>query len=104
MLVLLRILQRLGCLVPVRDWRRAKLLAADRQGNALLEAALVFPILAGLFVGVSEFSEAFIVSRRLGAIATEGTGTVVTFHYGEGKKVPVPEELRERIRILEGHP
>src|SRR6266478_8654016 len=39
-----------------------------------------------------------IVSRQLGAIATEGQGTVVTFHYGDGKKVPVPDELKKRIR------
>jgi Flp pilus assembly protein TadG len=31
----------------------------------MVETALVFPILVGLFLGVSEFSEAFTVSRRL---------------------------------------
>ena len=44
-------------------------LARDRSGNALLEAALVFPILVSLFLGVSEFSEALTVSRRLDAAA-----------------------------------
>jgi acyl-CoA thioester hydrolase len=42
-----------------------------------------------------------IVSRRLQAVATEGEGTVVTFHYGRGEKVPMPDELRRRIAELE---
>src|SRR5438270_13862938 len=42
-----------------------------------------------------------IVSERLGEVATEGQGTVVAFHYGEGRKVPLPSELQERIRELE---
>jgi acyl-CoA thioester hydrolase len=42
-----------------------------------------------------------VVSHRLGAVAAEGRGTIVTFHYGEGKKVPIPAELRERIAALE---
>src|SRR5262249_8149814 len=43
-----------------------------------------------------------IVSHRLGAVTTEGQGTVVTFHDGQGKKVPMPDELRRRIEELEG--
>src|SRR5262245_6750401 len=42
-----------------------------------------------------------IVSHAQGAVTTEGQGTVVTYHYGEGKKVPIPDELRRRIRELE---
>jgi acyl-CoA thioester hydrolase len=42
-----------------------------------------------------------IVSRRLGEVATEGQGTVVAYHYADGKKVPLPEELQARIRALE---
>jgi TadE-like protein len=49
--------------------RRFQSLLRDESGNALLEAALVFPILVSLFLGVSEFSEAFTVSRRLDAAA-----------------------------------
>jgi Flp pilus assembly protein TadG len=49
--------------------RRIKNLARDQSGNILVEAALVFPILIGLFLGVSEFSEGFTVSRRLAAAA-----------------------------------
>jgi Flp pilus assembly protein TadG len=44
-------------------------LARDQAGNILIEAALVFPILVGLFLGVSEFSEGFTVSRRLATAA-----------------------------------
>jgi acyl-CoA thioester hydrolase len=42
-----------------------------------------------------------IVSRRLGEVATEGQGTVVSFNYRESRKVALPEELKERIRALE---
>ena len=42
-----------------------------------------------------------LVSRKLGAVAAEGQSTVVTFQYGEGRKVPIPDELRRRIAELE---
>jgi acyl-CoA thioester hydrolase len=42
-----------------------------------------------------------LVSHRLEAVAAEGHGTIVTFHYSEGKKVPMPEDLRHRIEQLE---
>jgi acyl-CoA thioester hydrolase len=42
-----------------------------------------------------------IFSEQLDGVATEGEGTVVTFHYGRGEKVPVPDELRRRITELE---
>jgi acyl-CoA thioester hydrolase len=45
--------------------------------------------------------EYLLVSRRLAAVAAEGSGTIVTFHYPEGKKVPIPEELRRRIAKVE---
>ena len=50
-------------------WRRVGDLARDQSGNILVEAALVFPILIGLLLGVSEFSEAFTASRRVAAAA-----------------------------------
>jgi acyl-CoA thioester hydrolase len=43
-----------------------------------------------------------VVSRNLGSVATEGQGIIVTFHYGDGKKVLIPTELRRRIAELEG--
>ena len=51
-------------------------LARDRSGQALIEAALVFPILVGLFLGVSEFSEAFTVNRRIEAAANASADLV----------------------------
>jgi acyl-CoA thioester hydrolase len=42
-----------------------------------------------------------LVSHRLQAVAADGHGTIVTFHYGQGKKVPMPEELRRRMEHLE---
>jgi len=46
--------------------------------------------------------EYLIVSHRLNAVAADGGGTIVTFHYPEGKKVSIPEEIRERITRIEG--
>jgi len=45
--------------------------------------------------------EHVIVSHQLRAVTTEGQGTIVTFHYAQGKKVLVPEDLRRRITELE---
>ncbi len=45
-----------------------------------------------------------VVSRRLAAVAAEGQGIIVTYHYAEERKVPIPEELRRRIAELEGKP
>jgi acyl-CoA thioester hydrolase len=42
-----------------------------------------------------------IVSYDQQAIVTEGQGTVVTFHYANAQKVPVPDEIRRRIAELE---
>jgi acyl-CoA thioester hydrolase len=48
--------------------------------------------------------EYVVISHRQAAIACQGTGTIVTFHYPDGKKVPIPEELRRRIAELEAMP
>ena len=42
-----------------------------------------------------------LVSHALQAIAADGQGTIVTFHYPQGKKVPMPDELRRRIEQLQ---
>ena len=49
--------------IRLRAWR------LDETGSALIEAALVFPILFILFFGVSELCEGFIASRRVEAAA-----------------------------------
>jgi acyl-CoA thioester hydrolase len=45
--------------------------------------------------------EHLIVSERQQAIVTEGSGMVVIYHHGDGRKVPMPAELRRRIEELE---
>jgi acyl-CoA thioester hydrolase len=46
--------------------------------------------------------EYLLVSQGLKALAADGTGTIVTFHYANGKKVPIPQDLRQRIDWIEG--
>ena len=46
-------------------WRRILRFRAHQGGHALLETALLFTFLPFLFLGVSEFSEADMVTRRL---------------------------------------
>jgi acyl-CoA thioester hydrolase len=45
--------------------------------------------------------EHLLVSRKLAAVAAEGTGTIVTYHHAQGTKTRMPEELRLRIIELE---
>jgi acyl-CoA thioester hydrolase len=55
-----------------------------------------------LSLGEDRFTvEHRVVSRNLQAVAAEGQGTIVTFDYAQGKKVPIPAELRRRIDQLE---
>jgi acyl-CoA thioester hydrolase len=42
-----------------------------------------------------------VISQQLRDVAAVGTGTVVTFDYRNGQKVPIPEELKRRIEELE---
>lgn len=74
-------------------------LPGDQSGGALIEAALVFPILLGLFLGVSEFSEAFTVSRRLEAAAHTSADLVarlqtVTAQDLDGVKAMLDETMK----------
>jgi acyl-CoA thioester hydrolase len=53
-------------------------------------------------VGEDRFTlEHRVISERIGAVAAEGQGLVVTYHYEQGQKVPIPEDLRRRIAELE---
>ena len=45
--------------------------------------------------------EHIIVSEAQQTIATEGSGLIVIYHYGEKRKMPMPAELRKRIEKLE---
>jgi acyl-CoA thioester hydrolase len=42
-----------------------------------------------------------VVSHRSQAVAADGQGVIVAYHYTEGHKVPLPDELRRRIAALE---
>ena len=42
-----------------------------------------------------------LVSERVGDVAADGNGVLVTYHYGDGRKVPIPADLRQRIENLE---
>jgi len=55
---------------------KARRFARDSGGHAFLEAALVFPILISLFLGVSEFGEALTISRRMETAAGTGADLV----------------------------
>lgn len=52
-------------------------------------------------VATDRFTTPFrIVSTRHDAVAAEGDGVVVTFDYGAGRKVAIPDDLRQRIGML----
>jgi acyl-CoA thioester hydrolase len=53
-------------------------------------------------LGADRFTiEHRIWSERLGAVSTEGTGTVVSFDYVRGRKALISDELLRRIAALE---
>lgn len=43
-----------------------------------------------------------VVSGRDGAVAAEGSGVVVSFDYGAGRKAVLPQPVHDAIRRLEG--
>ncbi len=43
-----------------------------------------------------------VVSHKHQKIAAEGEGLIVSFDYKAAKKVPIPEQIRQRILDLEG--
>lgn len=54
-------------------------------------------------VGDDRFTMKYAVaSRRHGRVAAEGEGLIVAYDYQQLKKAPLPDEIRERIRELEG--
>jgi len=57
-------------------WRRILRFRAHQGGHALLETALLFTILPFLFLGVSEFSEADMVMRRVDEAAGKSADLV----------------------------
>ena len=54
-------------------------------------------------VGEDRFTMEYrLVSTRQGAVAAEGGGVLVSFHYPEGRKAPLPGPVRRAIEALEG--
>jgi acyl-CoA thioester hydrolase len=79
---------------------------ADTQ--ARFRKPLVYPDQIAIGVRVTDIGadrftmEYRLTSQRLSAVAADGKGTIVTYHYGELKKVPIPEEILRRIAALQG--
>ncbi len=46
--------------------------------------------------------EYIVVSHKLGKVAAEGEGVIVSFNYREGKKAPLPDQVKQHIAALEG--
>jgi acyl-CoA thioester hydrolase len=76
--------------------------------SARFRKALAYPDTISVGVRVTDRAddrfnmEYRLVSHTLDAVATEGTGMVVTMHYQEGRKVPIPEEVWQMVIRLEG--
>jgi len=77
------------------------------SAEARFRKALTFPdtVAVGarvIALDVDRFTlEHWVVSRKMGVVAAEGKGVVVAFDYAQGKKVPIPDDLRRRITELE---
>jgi len=75
--------------------------------QARFRRALTYP--DTIFIGArlqSLEADRFVLEHKIASasqslIATEGHGTVMAFHYGDGKKVPIPDEIKRRIEVLE---
>lgn len=53
-------------------------------------------------IGVDRLTmEHRVISRRLGAVTTEGKSLIVTYDYRNQQKVPLSDDLRQRIAALE---
>ena len=78
------------------------------QTSCTYRAPLVFPdevVLGALVedVGEDRFTMRYrVVSQRLGRVAADGEARVVSFDYGAGTKVALPEGVRAAIADLEG--
>ena len=78
------------------------------QTSCIYRAPLVFPdevVLAARVedAGEDRFTMRYrVVSQRLGRVAADGEALVVSFDYGTGAKVALPETVRAAIVKLEG--
>lgn len=71
------------------------------------KAALTYPDTVSVRTRVSRIEgdrfvmEYSAVSHKSRKIAAEGESVIVSYDYRETKKVPLPEELKKRIQVLE---
>ncbi len=75
--------------------------------SARFRRALTFPDTIAIATRLGTLKEDrftvrhIIVSHKLAAVVAEGEGTIVTYHYSEHRKAPVPQRMRQRILELE---
>jgi acyl-CoA thioester hydrolase len=112
--------------IYLRWFESARIAYAERVGlSALMAAARIGPILASITcdyrrpitypetirvgarvtrIGRSSMTmEHVIVPEGPGAIAAEGSSTIVVFDYNVDRPHPVPADIRHAIEALEGH-
>ncbi len=57
-------------LLPIALWRRVRRGASAKEGSAVIEAAIILPVLVMMFLGMVEFSQAFAAKRRVQNVAS----------------------------------
>jgi acyl-CoA thioester hydrolase len=68
---------------------------------------LTYPDTLSVGVRVSRIEEDrfvmqhYIASHKVGAIAAEGEGVIVSYNYHENRRTSLPEEVKQRIQTLE---
>lgn len=77
MLTRQRILRRMR--FAIAAWRRIRRWPSDERGVALIEAAIIFPLLVMMFLGMIELSQAFTLKRRVQNVATATADLVAQY-------------------------
>lgn len=77
--------------------------------NCRFRTALTYPDTVSVGARVVEISldrftmDFRTISHKLGKIAAEGQGVIVSYDYRAGRKALLPAEIKARIEALEGH-
>ena len=53
-------------------------------------------------VASDRFTHQYRIVNKQGDVVAEGDGVVVAYNYNKGMKCPIPDDVRERIRVLDG--
>jgi Flp pilus assembly protein TadG len=83
--------------MATRMWSLARRLRRDRRGVAAVEFAMIFPIMAMLFIGAVEFSQALTVDRRV----TQAASSVADLIARSPDSGMTAAEVDGAIRIIE---